>query len=546
MDIGQRGRNASGELVDTDGHCTLVEALLDPATYPHGGTAVQLRETHLSWIFLVGAYAYKVKKPVAFGFVDFSTVERRAAACAEEVRLNRRLCPDVYLDVVDIVERDGCLHVGGPGRPVEPAVKMRRLPEGGMLATLLDRSAVDARQLRRVGTRLARFHATAATGTGIDEWGRAEAIRANWADNIAQTDAIGVDVLLPALVATIRAESARFLACAGPMIARRVAEGRVRDGHGDLHVGNVCFEGRRIHLFDCLEFSPRYRCADVAAEVAFLMMDLTAHGRADLAAAFVKSYVAESGDRELPGLLDFFASYRAWVRGKVLALRLSESGLPPDERQVLAAGARRYFMLAWSYATGLSHRPLVVVTLGRPASGKTRLAQALAGHMGLLHLSSDVVRKEMGGYRPTTYRKESFGSGLYTPAMSRRTYTALRWRAGRSLRQGQAVVLDGTYGQSGEREAVRRLAHRHGARLIMLECRATDTTLRARLAARAHDPHVVSDARLPLWADLQAAFVPLSAQEEAVTIDMDGPFDLALARALDTLGVPQDGWMPQS
>jgi len=354
----------------------LIAALGRPAAYPHAAETVRCRETHLSWVFLAGAYAYKVKKPVDLGFVDFTTPARRAAACAEEVRLNRRRCPDIYLGVVEIVARDDTFHIGGPGEVVETAVKMRRLPAAGMLPALLDRSAADTNLMRRIAIQLVQFHATAATGPGIDEWGQSTAIGANWAENFAQTTRVDETVLPAAVVTTVQAFVTRFIGTNGALFERRVAQGRVRDGHGDLHARNICVEGRRIHLFDCLEFSPRYRCADIAAEVAFLAMDLTAHGRADLAHEFVGAYVRASGDRELLTLLDFYVCYRAWTRGKVQALRLAESGLSPVEHATLAAEARRYFHLAWATAGGLQ-QPLLVVTLGLPASGKTRLARAL-------------------------------------------------------------------------------------------------------------------------------------------------------------------------
>jgi aminoglycoside phosphotransferase family enzyme len=390
MSVAISGAATSPPAPGAPGGLALLAALRQPAAYPHPTGTIRLHETHLSWIVVAGDYACKLKKPVDLGFADFSTVARRAAACAEEVRLNRRLCPDLYLGVVDIVERGGAIRVGGPGRPLEPAVRMRRLPDAGMLPALLARHAVEPRLLRRIAAQLVQFHATAATGPGVDRWGTPEAVRANWAEHFAQTATLDPAILPPALTTDVRAAVGRALDRDAPLLAQRVGAGRVCDGHGDLHAGNICVEGRRIHLFDCLEFSPRYRCADVAAEVAFLAMDLTARGRADLAERFVADYTSLSGDRALPALLPPFVAYRAWTRGKVLALRLAEPDLPADERADLAAMARRYFTLAWATLGGVA-RPTLVVTLGLPASGKTRLARELAGHLGLVHLSSDIL-----------------------------------------------------------------------------------------------------------------------------------------------------------
>ena len=372
----------------------LVASLLRPEAYPHPADRLALHETHLSWVILAGPYAYKLKKPVDLGFVDFTTVERRAAACAEEVRLNRRLCPDLYLGVADVVEvagRPGEYAVGGPGcpgRPVEPAVRMRRLPDAGLLPALLARDAVDARLVGRIAKHLAAFHAGAATGPGVDEWGGPDAVRANWEESFAQVAPFVGRVLPPERQATIAAYVARCLAGQGATLERRVAAGRIREGHGDLHAANVCVEGRRLQLFDCLEFSPRYRCADVAAEVAFLAMDLARRGRADLADAFVRAYARASGDEGLAPLLPFYACYRAYVRGKVLALRLAEPGLAPERADELAAEACGYFDLAWAYAGGLAG-PLLAVVMGpldnrglvrsHPEEGAGRLSPACPG-----------------------------------------------------------------------------------------------------------------------------------------------------------------------
>lgn len=515
----------------------LISALLRPEAYPHPVDNVQLRETHLSWVLLAGEYAYKVKKPVALGFVDFSTRERRVAACADEVRLNRRLCPEVYLGVVDLATREGRIVVGGPGRPGEPAVRMRRLPDAGMLPALLARGAVDERLIARIARNLARFHAQAATGVEVDAWGTVAAVRANWAENFAQSAPFVGRSLPAATLASVRFAIGRFLDKQQPLLDRRVAEGRVRDGHGDLHAGNICVEGRRLHLFDCIEFNPRYRCADVAAEVAFLAMDLDRHGRADLGATFADTYARLSGDPELPQLLDFYKCYRAWVRGKVLSLRLDQPGLSQDEAHVVREEASGYFDLAWTYAGGL-RQPTLVMVAGAPATGKTTLARALAGRLGLIHLSSDLVRKELAGHRPTEHRREGFGQELYSAARTRRTYAALRRRAAHWLDRGRSVVLDATFGQAAERAAIRRLAARRGARLVVLHCHADDDTIRARLAAREQDSGTVSDARLELWPALRRAYTPPDEIPGVIQLDMGAPLATPLARALAALDVP--------
>jgi predicted kinase len=269
----------------------------------------------------------------------------------------------------------------------------------------------------------------------------------------------------------------------------------------------VCVAGRRLYLFDCIEFNPRFRCADVAAEVAFLAMDLAHLGRADLASAFVDAYIAASGDAELRNLLDFYTCYRAYVRGKVLSFRLDEPELSRAETARIEAEASAYFNLALAVAGGLP-RPLLVVTMGRPATGKTTLARALAGQLGLVHLSSDVVRKHLAGLRVTEHRFDGFERGLYSRASSARTYGALRRRAARYLRRGQSVVL---------------------------VCRADEAVLRARLAARSRKSDITSDARLELWPALRRAFVEPAEMYGAWSVDTQQPADVSIGDALALL-----------
>jgi aminoglycoside phosphotransferase family enzyme len=327
----------------------MVRSLLRPEAFPHPADGLELKETHGAWIILAGPYAYKLKKPVNLGFFDYSTPELRAADAEAELRLNRRLAPSMYLGIVDVVERDGRFFIGGEGRPVERAVWMRRLPEEGMLTALLARREASPDLMRRIARILADFHRAAPTGPGVDEYGAPANIEANWRENFEQTRQFVGAVLRADQLRAIERYVVGFRADRRALLDRRVTEGRIRDGHGDLHEGSICLVDGEVVIFDCIQFSARYRCTDVAAEVAFLAMDLDHAARPDLRREFADEYIRRSGDRELPDLLAFYQCYRAFVRGKVLSLQLIQPGSGAQPRPDLADQAREYFDLAATY-----------------------------------------------------------------------------------------------------------------------------------------------------------------------------------------------------
>jgi hypothetical protein len=480
--------------------------MLRPEAYPHAADDLELHETHGAWVILAGSYAYKVKKPVDFGFFDFSTAERRAADAEAELRLNRRLAPSVYLDVVDVVERDGRIFVGGRGGVLERAVQMRRLPADGMLTALLQRGAVTPTLVRRIARTMASFHASAATGPGIDEHGGYATLVENWKENFDQITRF-VDESIPSWeLAAIRGYVEHTLSSQRARFERRVAEGRVRDGHGDLHAGSICLDGDDLVIFDCIEFSARYRCADVAAEVAFLAMDLDHNARPDLGWAFVGEYVRRSGDRELVDLLDFYRCYRAFVRGKVLSLRLAETDLTAAERTSIVAEARAYFDLATSYAGGFP-RPMLIAACGLPATGKSTLAAELARRLGMMVISTDVVRKRRAGLRPDDRAGAAFGTGLYRPATTQNTYAALRRMAATWLDRGISVVLDGTFGDRRQRQLARQTAQHTGACFHLVQTTCDEAIVRERLQKRERDPARASDATWQVYEQMQRTFV---------------------------------------
>ena len=326
----------------------LVQALLIPEAYPHRPREIELVQTQMSFIFLAGDYAYKVKKAVDLGYLDYTTLDKRKHFCHQEVMLNRRLCPEVYLGVVQVAEEEGRIVVEGKGEAMEYAVKMRRLPQERTMDNLLRRNQVSEEMVDRVAQRLAEFHQKAETNEEISSFGDIGVVVTNTDENFAQTERyIGISIPREKYEA-IKAYTQGFISKNEQLFRQRTKQGRIRDCHGDLHAAHVCFTNG-ICIFDCIEFNDRFRYCDVASEIAFLAMDLDYHGHPDLSQHFVRTYQEISGDQELAQLIDFYKCYRAYVRGKVESFKLDDPHISEEEKREILAMARRYFELAESY-----------------------------------------------------------------------------------------------------------------------------------------------------------------------------------------------------
>jgi aminoglycoside phosphotransferase family enzyme/predicted kinase len=488
--------------------------MLDPAFYPHAPQRVRLVQTHASWVFFAGERVYKVKKPVAFGFLDFSTPRKRARACRREVELNRRLAPGLYLGVVPVYGRgtaagpspDGCREysLAPPGRVVEHAVVMRLLPRGRMLSTLLARGTATAADLRRVARLVAAFHARA--GAAAPRWRTIAALASTLRENFRQSIPFLGRTVSDGDYLLVWDYNHDFLERRRPLLEKRVRDGRIRDGHGDLHAEHIVLERALVRVYDCVEFSDRLRQADVAADIAFLYMDLLHHRRPGLASTLMEEYLRRSGDWEVRLLLPFYACYRAVVREKVESLRLADPGLTAAQKRAAARRARSYFRLARDLARR-DARPRLILVGGLPGSGKSTLARALAERIGADCFSSDAVRKQLAGAAPGERLPAPVGAGIYGAGMTRLTYRELLVRAERQLRAGRSVVLDATFGRGLDRRRGAALARAVGGMFVAVECRCPARVGRQRLAARGRpDYQGPSDADWQVYRALRRVF----------------------------------------
>ncbi|MFU8796540.1 MAG: hypothetical protein ACNA7X_04520 [Dehalococcoidia bacterium] len=325
-----------------------IESLLDPGAYPHRPSKVELVQTQMSLLLLTGDYAYKVKKPVDLGYLDYTTLEKRHHFCHKELELNRRLCADAYLAVVPITEEDRRFCVEGQGKAVEYAVKMRQLPRERMLDALLQRGAVTDGMIEAIAQKLVCFHNCARTDPGIASFGGLDVVGQNCDENFNQSEKYIGTSLMSGQYRTIRHYTYSFIDSNTSLFHKRAQEGRIRDCHGDLHAAHVCFTDG-ICIYDCIEFNDRFRYADVASEIAFLAMDLDRYRQTSLSRHLVDSYVGLSSDEELMELLNFYKCYRAYVRGKVESFKLDDTHIPDEEKAKILSAARRYFELAESY-----------------------------------------------------------------------------------------------------------------------------------------------------------------------------------------------------
>ena len=489
-------------------------------------------ETHISLVLLAGDFAYKIKKPVSLGFLDYSTIEARKHMCEEEIRLNRRLAPDIYLSVERVTDDGHALHIAGEGETVDYAVKMRRVQEDRVLSSLIARNDVTREQIQAVARLLGAFHRGAVTDADVAMYGRPDAIRRNWSENFEQTRDC-VDRTLPAeTLVDIERFVGRFLTDRSDLIQQRADTGRVRDIHGDLRCDSVVLDPTgAISIMDCIEFSDRLRCGDVAGEAAFLGMDMEFRGRRDLVDEFMATYLGETGDGTLGLVLDFYRCYRAYVRGKVewLMRTGAHSSL---ERSADDARGSHYFAMAKSYASA-EHPPCVVAMAGVSGTGKSFVANALAARFGAAILSTDRLRRTALGLPADAELRSSPNAGLYAAEDRARVYASMRDQARGHLLAGAPVILDATHATMAERAQAASLAGGAGVPLLFVHVTADDDAVRARLAARSASGTHASDADWAVYLEQLRHFEPLDEFAPGERIQIDGA--AALTPNLDAI-----------
>jgi len=485
----------------------LWEFLNNRQAYPHQPDSVKHIQTHISHVFMVPPFVYKLKKPVDFGFLDYSTLDKRKHFCKREVELNRRLCSDIYLGVIPISKHGDTFTFSSEssGEIVEYAVKMKMLDAQYFLYSYIENDTLTNQHLDRVADKLADFYLQQEPGNDVLKYGEIEQIRFNTDENFQQTESFIGKTIENEEYQAIKYFTNHYFERYQSLFNRRIAQKRIVDGHGDLHLEHIHISPDRICIYDCIEFNERFRCGDLAADLAYLAMDLDFQDRRIESRYFVEQMAERLDDPDLSKIIDFYKCYRGYVKGKVKSLQSTGEENTPDRRTKLQQTATDYFHLSLRYAL-LGSGPVVLIFMGRIGTGKSTLAKQLSIILNVDHFSSDHIRKNLAGLplyeRPNPVNREN----LYSAEMSEKTYHHLFEKTKTYMESGKSVILDATFSSRSRRRELLELLNSMDANYMFIETQASDETIMSRLKARDKATDTVSDARLEDFEKLSASY----------------------------------------
>ena len=497
----------------------LLTSLQNPALYDHPVREFQVIETHISWVLLTGDYAYKIKKPVDLGFLDFSTLEKRRIYCQEELRLNQRLAPQIYLEVVALTGTPQQPAINGPGAAFEYAVKMQQFAQAAQMDRMLARGELTLQHMDQLAQRIAQFHAAIAVATADSIQGTPTNIRDPVAENFSQIGALITSSADKALLQQLEQWCDTEFQRRRQDFLRRKQDGFIRECHGDMHLRNIAVDTTGIIIFDCIEFSDNLRWNDVMSEIAFVVMDLHDRQQPAMAARFLNRYLEVTGDYAGLSVLRYYLVYRALVRAKVDCIRAHQPGIAAAEQQQILQEFHGYLALAQRYLQ--PPQPYLAITHGLSGAGKTYYTQALLESANLVRLRSDIERKRLFGLTATAASGSSVQDGIYTPSASQQTYARLQRLAALLLDCGWPVIVDATFIHARDREAFACLAQQQQLPFVILNFLASTTTLRQRIQSRSAQQADASEATLAVLEHQLAQQQALTETEKSHTLNID-------------------------
>jgi len=497
----------------------LVKSLQKPECYAHPVSHVTLVETHISWVFLTCQYVYKIKKPVLFSFVDFSTLEKRKWFCEEEVRLNRRLAPQLYLGVVSITGSPSDPRMDGEGSPFEYAVKMKQFPPDQEFHNLLEAGNLHESVVGQLAIDIGTFHGRIESAGDPFPYGEPDMVWRPIAECFEDIPLAALPVRIQFCMKDIKEWTNQEWKRLRPFLTERKSSGQIRECHGDLHLGNIALFDGRICVFDALEFEPRLRWIDVISEVAFLVMDLESKDRVDLAYWFLNCYLEVTGDYGGMSVFRLYEVYRALVRAKVAGLRLAQVEPGSAVREDILEEISRY--VEFAHRLMMPSPPMLMLMHGVSGTGKTTVSTEVVKALGAVRVRSDVERKRIHAEQRKIVLGQGISEGLYAPAMTRATYDRLWDLANTILRAGYPVVVDATFLDGAQRQSFIRLAHERHVSVVILDVWAPDEVLAERIASRTKQRTDASDATIRVMEQQKIKAEPLTKLEQDTAIRVD-------------------------
>ncbi|MGC9338067.1 MAG: AAA family ATPase [Candidatus Cloacimonadia bacterium] len=499
--------------------------LSDPKIYGKEITETSIIETHISWVVLTGSFAYKIKKPVNFGFLDFSTLAKRKFYCQEELHLNKQLAPNMYVDVVPIHKTAEGLRAGNyPGEIIEYAVKMVQFDQNRLMSNLLKENFIRNEDIKNIVKILTSFYRGLEPNEEIDKFGSIEIIKKNTDENFAQTENVIDITISKETYESIKNKTNDFLNKQAELFQKRIKDGHIKDCHGDLHSGNIVIDRNGyITIFDWIEFNKRFRYSDIAADIGFLAMDLDYQNFPALSAYLVHEFLKRYKDDTFLQVINFYKCYRAYVRGKVIGFMLSPD-LDNDSKNEIIKEANKYFGLADYYAELFScalkydKTPILFVMHGLAGTGKSTIAHKLSSDYNAIEIGTDVVRKKIAGMDKYQRKYDNYGTGLYSVERTDDTYKEVMREAEDVLKNNRNCILNGTFLQQRHREWAYNLAKKYSAKMIIIHCTCDEEAIKKRFSERAVGKSV-SDGRWEIYVQQKKDYVPLPKENSIIEID---------------------------